>query len=259
MGNVKKVYFDVTTGTKCTIAQWSANNGNTTNLMNSGCLKFYAYMEDDVAYTMILDRSIVSSRQWYGSNNNGVGPVNALSQLKQITDSWQGTITPSNYTRVYAINGSYAAYDINYNTDGYKARLITADEIAHITANDSFDSVTATTDKWFYLDGYAVKDTDPTWHTQIATATRESVFSWLMNYLRNNINFGGTANGTNDLGYWTSDSIAGTTTSAWIVSNSGKLTNGVFQTGSSDRALTVNDMANCGIRPVITVLKSIVD
>ena len=117
--NVVQKYFNVTTGTKCDIIDFSTNGGNTANGMNSGCLKFWAYMEDDVSYTMILDRNLDNSAYaWASSGNNGVGPVTAADKLKELTDSWQGTITPKNYINVYISNGSEVAYRIPYGNDG---------------------------------------------------------------------------------------------------------------------------------------------
>ncbi len=267
-------YFNVTTGTKCDIVDYTGNNGNTTNGMNSGCMKFYAYMEDNLSYTMIADRNLDDSPYYWASTaNNGSGPVGAYSQLKTFTDSWQGTVTPKNYIYVYMMNGTESAYRISYETDGAHARFITTDEIARITGNTSFNSVTTGTDGWFYLDGGTSSSTGQTWQTQIATSSEQSAYKWLFNYTVDCTNYGCSASGNNRFGYWTSDAVAGTTSDAWLIGSNGALN---FRSGGNNHnspTPAYNSASNyvggvytsgatprwTGIRPVITVLKSVID
>ncbi len=266
-------YFNVTTGQKCDVVDFSSNGGNTVNGMSSGCLRFYAYMQDNLSYTMILDRNLDNSKYvWAESNNNGAGPVIASAKLKELTDGWQGTITPKNYINVYLINGSESAYRIQYDTDGYKARFITTDEIARITGNTTFNSVTSGSDAWFYLDGGTSASTGANWQTQIATATEQSAYKWLFNYTKDCSSFGCSAVSTAvNYGYWTSDAVANTTANAWTINANGGLN---YRTVSkSSNWVSYNDALcngcsgggvngmynNAGIRPVITVLKSVID
>ena len=252
-------YWNVTTGTKCDVVDFTANGGNTTNGLNSGCLKFWAYMEDNLSYTMIQDRnSNNSSYAWASSNNNGSGPVTASAALKDLTDSWQGTITPKNYINVYLVNGNESAYRIPYETDGYHARFITMDEIAHITGNSTFSSVSTGTGGWFYLDGYAAEQSGANWQTQIATATQESAYKWLFNYTNGCSTRGCTSTGSKH-GYWTSDAIAGTTDCAWLISMEGRVYGTYFYRYDYNSSVNVALDKDIGIRPVITVLKSAID
>ncbi len=254
---VQYKYFNVTTGTKCDVVDFTANGGNTSDVMSSGCLKFWAYMEDDLSYTMILDREYTTTEyQWASNQNNGLGPVTALAALKEATDSWQGTITPKNYTYVYMSNGSESAYRIPYDTDGYKARLITTDEIKRITGNTAFNPVSTGSSGWFYLDGGTSTSTGQTWQTQIATASQKSAYVWLYNYMYNCVDYGCNTNYGRKYGHWTSDAVAGTSNSAWVVSHKGALlTDYTYYDYKGGRVDTYYN----GIRPVITVLKSVVD
>lgn len=267
-------YFNVTTGTACDIVDFSANGGSTTNGMSSGCLKFWVYMEDDLAYTMILDRSLSNTPyQWASSGSNASGPVTAYAALKELTANWQGTITPKNYINVYMVGGTEAAYRIAYDTDGAHARFITTDEIARITGNTSFSSVSSGTGDWFYLDGGTAAANGGTWQTQMATSTQQSAYYWLYNYTYYNRAFLpsysywpctslGCANGNenNISGYWTADAIASTNNRAWTVGARGAVEYGpVNETGLYNSVSGVNDNFEYGIRPVITVLKSTVD
>ena len=250
---VKEVYFNVTTGTKCMNSDWSSNTSN-----KAGCLRFYAYLEDNLSYTMILDRNTtLTDAAWASSNSNSSGPVTASAILKADTDSWQGTITPSNYTNVFlqtAVNE--VSYTIPYDTENYKARFITTDEIARITGREGFDAVSAGSSDWFYFDGAA--GNDPTWHTQIATSSVKSNYYWLYNYFREAVTYGNYNNVSSGTAYWTSDAMAGTTNMAWLVADNGRLSNNNnnFHYANNSQVSYSNEN---GIRPVITVLKSAVD
>ena len=251
---VLPIYFNVTTGTKCSNAEWTSNVGGTTWNIESGCLKFYAYMEDDLSYTMILDRNTDFGATWASSGTNSAGPLSALAQLRTDTDSWQGTITPSNYTNVFMANGATeVSYLIPYDTDGYKARLITTNEIARMTGNTSFNSVSTGSGGWFYLDGYALKETDPAWQTQVASSDPRSAFYWLFDFTRYSGQFGAyNESSGGPYFYWTSDAIAGTTNMAWLVTYEGKLGYTLYGNAAT---VTSSNFAP-GIRPVISVLKS---
>ena len=259
LSNAVAKYWNVTTGTKCDVIDFTANGGNNTAGLNSGCLKFWAYMEDNLSYTMIQDRNASNTCvAWASSGNNGSGPVTASAKLKELTADWKGTITPKNYINVYMVNGNESAYRIPYETDGYHARFITSEEIAHITANNAFSSVSTTHGSWFYLDGYASEQSGADWQTQIATATQESAFKWLYNYTAGCANFGCTSTGAPH-GYWTSDAIAGSTDLAWFVSKEGKLFGTYFYRYDYNATVNVALEYDLGIRPVITVLKSALD
>ena len=267
LGQAQIKYFNVNTGTKCKITDWSANTSN-----NSGCLKFYAYMEDDLSYTMILDRNIVNICQWGDSGypkNNAVGPNKAYPELKTATASWQGTITPKDYINVFMYNGSEKAYEIPYETDGAHARFITTDEIARITGNTNFNSVSTPQNGWFYLDGGTSASTGATWQTMIATSSEPSAYHWLYDYTNGCKNFGcksEPSGPSSPSGYWTSDAVPDTTLFTWIVSCLGNMSTGVGGYNPSDTLygnsggyLGFDTGNKAGIRPVISVLKSAVD
>ena len=260
LANVKTIYWDVTNGVKCSVSAWSSNAGNTSNSVNTGCLRFYAYMEDNLSYTAILDRNTSGPTHWASSGSNGAGPVTASAKLKADTKDWNGTITPKNYVYVLGAN----PYEIPYDTDGYKARFITMDEIAHITRKENFNVNTASTGSWFYLDGYAATESGANWQTRIATSSQKSAFYWLYNNLANCINYGGynNHNSMDMMGYWTSDAIYGTTNYAWEISYVGRASH--FYTDSNSSQICINcgnafGNTAMGIRPVVTILKSALD
>ena len=136
--NPQVKFFDVTNGTACTEADWEARGGATSNSsFKNGCMRFYAYLEDDLSYTMILDHQTTTS---------GYGPSTSLTggmylALNNDTKDWQGTLVPQNYR--YAERSR--DYSINYHDAGFKARLITTREIATLMGIDfSYGLVNAT-------------------------------------------------------------------------------------------------------------------
>ena len=143
--NGEVVYFNVTTGTKCSdYTEAQSNTG-----VKEGCMKFYAFNDaGGTTVNLLLDHNTTALVTWNSSGSSASGPKEVLDQLKTDTASWQGTITPSNYTIDQTGQTSNAKYTIDYN--GYKARLITAQEIAMITENTTWDDKGV--NSWYYFD-----------------------------------------------------------------------------------------------------------
>ncbi|MCM1371340.1 MAG: hypothetical protein NC181_05610, partial [Clostridium sp.] len=141
--NGNYVYFNPTTGAKCAVTDYTDSQSATG--VNSGCMKWYVFNDSSNSnkVNLLLDHNTTNSVQY---NNSGVtGPINALAQLKSDTSSWTGVETPTNYTFTSVdrssgegqTQGSQFTYTIDYS--GYKARLITANEIAQITGDTNFN------------------------------------------------------------------------------------------------------------------------
>ena len=247
--NGEVVYFNVTTGEKCSSSDYTETQSNT--WVNSGCMKFYAF-NDDGGHTLnlLLDHNTTATVAWNstdkdvnGNKVNAKGPKEVLDQLKTDTSSWQGTITPSNYTMDQTGQPSNANYTIDYSS--YKARLITANEIAQITGNTSWDEKTASS--MFYFDT----------NTSIASNTCKSgdtsgcSYGWLYDRTSKDCTTYGCLNNSDDqaiYGYWTASSRADNYHAAWHVYYIG-----IFGNSS---VLISNDY---GVRPVIEVLRSKLD
>ena len=86
----------------------------------------------DTAWVSLEDyQAAGGTAEEYGSNgNNKYGPITALKHLKEATDSWNGVVTLTSADNVTRDNGSGGNYTINY--EGYKARLISGQELADI-------------------------------------------------------------------------------------------------------------------------------
>ena len=167
------VYFNVTTGKVCSESNYTSSQSKSG--VKSGCMKFYTFNDnEDDKTTLILDHNTTDKVVWNSfyknsagnSFTNAQGPKQLLDKLKEDTKDWQGTETPENYTMDQTGQGSNANYTIDYST--YKARLISAQEIATIVENTTWNERTDKTSlllpKWLYEnigDGYWTSSSYP--------------------------------------------------------------------------------------------------
>ncbi len=254
--NGEVVYFNVTTGEKCSSSDYTEVNSNTG--VNSGCMKFYAFNDDGGdTISLILDHNTTATVAWiskedyvaaggtesyYGNNGkNDKGPLTLLSQLKNDTKTWVGTVTPSNYTMDQTGQTSNTKYIIDYSS--YKARLITAQEIATITGNTSWDEEKEENSNNYYLDSKTTSQSS----TCKSGDTSGCSYGWLYDRTNTSCTESGCLNNSDQKtsGYWTISSHAAYLGAAWYVSSGGFVYAG--NVGKVDRY---------GVRPVITVLKS---
>ena len=251
--NGQEVYFNVDNGTKCTSSEAVSTTGT-----KSGCMKFYAFNDDGGdTINLILDHNTTATVAWiskedyvaaggtesyYGNNGkNDKGPLTLLSQLKNDTKTWVGTVTPSNYTMDQTGQTSNTKYIIDYSS--YKARLITAQEIATITGNTSWDEEKEENSNYYYLDSKTTSQSS----TCKSGDTSGCSYGWLYDRTNTSCTESGCLNNSDQKtsGYWTISSRAAYMNAAWYVSSGGFVDAGIV--GNVDRY---------GVRPVITVLKS---
>ncbi len=235
--NGEVVYFNVDNGTKCT-----SSEAVSITETKSGCMKFYAFNDDGKdTVNLILDHNTTATVAWNSIGINASGPKEVLDKLKGDTSSWQGTITPSNYTMDQTGQKSNAKYTIDYSS--YKARLITAQEITQITGNTTWDERNAKSG--YYFDSKTIDPSD----TCKSGNTSGCSYGWLYDKTSTNCTDFGCLNSSNKFiftsGYWTASSRASFNGYAWNVSYSGNVSD-----------LDVADDIGWGVRPVIEVLKS---
>ena len=200
------VYFNPETGKVCNQADVVSTTGT-----KSGCMKWYIYSDENKnSFNLILDHNTTARVAWNSTGNNSE-IKEAAQQLITDTNTWDKSL---------------------------KARLITANEVAKITGNTSFDEKTSTYDDWFYLDSNN--------QTQVANSTNKSKYAWLFDYTYSCKEYGCDIEDSSLNGYWTSTPAAGRTDCAWHVYWTGTLNNGT--TSNTD----------LGVRPVITVSKSLI-
>ena len=233
--NGTAIYFNPVTGEKCNDYQ----EENSKYLVKEGCMKWYIFNDSESSGTvnMILDHSINTDNvPWNSSGDNTDGMNEVEIQLQQDTATW----------------------DSNLN-----ARLITADEVAKITEADKVLSwssdksyvdnpIIGTNISLFYFDGKYWKDS--TWRTQVVSGDGASRYAWLFdNNNESNRNGGNTSDSYEGRcgmmwGYWTSTAVNGVKSKAWVVHSSGSL-----------ETYIVNGGCAFGVRPVITISKSLLD
>ena len=247
------VYFDVTTGEKCSnyhkdnsLTDYNGTSNTKTTDNQNGCLKFYSfnYEKGDTKVNLLLDHNTTGTAYWTDENteSNINGPITVLTKLKESTNSWVGIEIPNNYTVTQTGSGNYT---IPYKDENYKARLITADEVAKITGNVLFNENTTKYYNYFYFD----TNTQTASSTCTEGNTTGCQYGWL--YDRTStlcITYGCLNNADSAMsgwGYWTSTSAFGITNYVWEVNHVGDLLK-----------YNVNRNNGYGIRPVIEVLKS---
>lgn len=244
------VYFDIKEGKGCTDyhednSKTGYNGLNPTGNQNS-CLKFYAFNDDDEGdiLNLLLDHNTTDSKawvlqkdfsddeKWNNSLQNIKGPLTLLKQLKKDTDGWSDKIkTPNSY--IFEENQN--SYVINYS--GYKARLITAEEIIKITKKKSEPTT-------YYFDTLANNPNDACIDNDENTLCS---YGWLYDRTSISCKEYGCLNGSNikTEGYWTA--TAGMKSSnkyAWFVYYDGRLS-----------YTNVVASSRMGVRPVIEVYK----
>ena len=234
--NGEAVYFNVDNGTKC--SNYTETQSNTG--VKTGCMKFYAFNDDGGdTVNLILDHNTKAKLAWNSSGSNASGPITLLAQLQSDTEKWQGTETPSNYTMNQSTQTGKAKYTIDYRS--YKARLITAQELAQITGNTTWDEKIS--NSVFYFD----TNTTTASTTCKSGNTTGCQYGWLYDRTNKSCTKYGCLNNSDQTtyGYWTASSRADSSSSAWNVYCSAY----VYYD-------SVNSSYYNGVRPVITVLKS---
>ncbi len=251
------VYLDPTNLlNKCNETNYSSTPG-----IKTGCMKFYIFKENnDGTMDMILDHNTSVGIPWslYQENSSYVnykGPREALYQLYEDTKDWScipSLTSSNNYTVSWTYSGSNHSYTIDYtknlsasnsyeydiNPSAYKARFITAEEVALITNNDW-----SLSNRWFYLDS----------KNQVngRTSDNPSDYAWLYENVYDCEQYGCKKqdnvqiSGNYDYGYWTSSTSIDDSFHAYGGDRKGFI-------GYSD----VNNIYY-GVRPVISVSKAI--
>ena len=208
--NGTAIYFNPETGKVC-----NQNDAVSTTGTKTGCMKWYTFNDEGSkteTVNMILDHNTTANVAYNSTLSN--------TEMKEVKT---------------ALDSDTSTWDKSLN-----ARLITANEVAKITGNTSFDEKISTYDKYFYLDSNN--------QTQVANSTNKSKYSWLYDYTYSCKAYGCNIEDSSTWSYWTSVPIAGRTDIVWIMSRIGYLYN---------RSTSDNDYS--GVRPVITVPKSIID
>ncbi len=212
--NGTPIYFNPVTNLVCTEGEANKNmnsNGTPTGI-KAGCMKWYTFNDssDSDTVNLILDHNTTPLVAWNSSGNSTDGMKEVQDALVNDIKIWNENVKKT-------------------------ARLITADEVAKIIENSSFDSSKSTDTVYF--------DTC----TQLKSCSKGSnKYSWLFDYTQGCTTYGCNVDDNTTGGYWTSTPRANTTNGVWNIHRLG--------------TLGINSVANTtidGIRPVITLPKTI--
>lgn len=240
------IYFNPNTGLKCTQAEAALNVDNTTLLptgIKNGCMKWYTFGDktNETEIRLILDHNTTPRVAFNSTDYTTKEPDDVLVQLNADILGWKKSIKRT-------------------------ARLITADEVAHIVEADSYLRFKSSLpyvepnatpvigqNSWtFFFDGR--NSGNEYWKVATALNGTESDYYWLYDYTSctnkgckvadtNNYSLDQTSLPT--YGYWTSSSINGKL-SIWVV----------YYYGQLEEASPVS--TSYGVRPVITIPKSLI-
>lgn len=202
----------------------------------NGCLKFYAFNDScGDTINLLLDHNTTATTTWNNWHGTISGPKEVLNELYNDTKNWNGV----NEVKNSAPKQSVVEYIINYEEQGYKARLIQADEIAKITGKDEWQE-----------SYYFFHDLSQNSNTGSGSVCKETgcEFKWLYDRTNMNCKDSGCENNSdvNLTGYWT----------ATIASGNGLFMVWNVRFDGSLKASYVIDGTGSGVRPVIEVSKS---
>lgn len=237
------VYYDVYNGVGCTKSDYHEDNsktgynGITTSTDNqTSCLKFYAIPSSNSENAnLLLDHNTTAVSYWNSTAINST-IKEVLTNLKNATKDWKGTITPEDY-----YNGRTT---IKYAMNGVKARLITADEIANITGADvilNWSESTAVETDWYLFHDKTQEGVNG----EGSDCAGSCQYSWLIDRTNPSCNLYGCehVSDVTTQGYWTATAMPTSKYRIWYVEYTGIISS------------TDADFRR-GVRPVIIVPKA---
>ncbi len=234
------VYFNPETGKRCSMAKASTEPG-----IKTGCMKWYAFgnKEGNNDINLLLGHNTTKLVAWNSSGENTSGPNEVLTQLQSDTGTWIGV---PKRTDSYSFNNGVTNYTINYSN--YRARLITANEVASIVGNSDFNELSSVTPFCFNEnDGYLSCQYSEPFIPSYAKGT----FDWLIDnthyYGNERTDPEGNIYYVDGTEYWTATATP-EPYSTWYVLGTGMLT---------INSPNVDYEYQTGVRPVITINKSI--
>lgn len=237
-------YFNPETGNKCSKEEYEANESASNTGNKVGCMKWYVILDKEGNDTvdLLLDHNTTAIIAWSSNGTNTSGPTidkKILGQLKEDTATWDGV---QDRIDSYSVNNTEGElYTIDY-TD-YKARLISAEEIAQISGYNDFN-LSEQTDLFYFgtnkSDDKSLRN-DYRWLFSTMGGCSTLCINPDGNYYHET---NGVARSV-IYGYWTSTASLSNNNTAWLVYNDGSI-----------RTKNVKSNVSYGIRPVITVKKA---
>ena len=214
------VYYNPETNAKCTSAEAVSTTGTKT-----GCMRWYVFNDEGTdTVNLLLDHNTTSTFAWV-SKEDYIAAGGTEAEYGIYGNNSKGPIT-----LLKQLKSDTSTWNKNIN-----ARLIEAREIATITGNSG----------WTAGGSHYCLHTNSTIEYKGAAGTNK--YAWLFDNTYKCTTYGCNVADSSTDGYWTNTAYPGDSDGAWLVGCSGRLTrNSVYNAGS------------LGVRPVITISKSII-
>ncbi|MDD3241924.1 MAG: type II secretion system protein [Bacilli bacterium] len=244
---VEVIYFNPNTGLKCDKVDSSSINGT-----KNGCMKWYLYSYNkNNTVDMILDHNTSNNVLWNVDGLSMEGPKTALLKLNEDTINWLGIPERAD---IYNFRSAEDNYSIDYT--GFRARMLYVNEILPITPNDYDFSVTET----HYQDSYCFENGknlgwDCGLYDYENTDKVISNYSFLYDNTINCIKYKCEIEQDGSDGYWTSDSY----NQKDDLYDGGDYVFAVLYSGGFQGVQSANIYGGVGIRPVITIPRTLID
>ena len=214
------VYYNPETNTKCTSAEAVSTTGTKT-----GCMRWYTFNDEGTdTINLLLDHNTTATVAWV-TKEDYVEAGGTVEEYGSVGNTSKGPITA-----LKQLESETSTWNKSINP-----RLIEASEIATITGNSGW-----TVGGSFY---YFHDNTQ----TRYSGAAGTNKYAWLFDNTSGCTSFGCNIVDFGNSGYWTNTADPGNSDGAYFVGYDGAL--GESSVGYAD---------NFGVRPVITVQKSII-
>ena len=212
------VYYNPETNTKCTSAEAVSTTGTKT-----GCMRWYAFNDKgNDRVNLLLDHNTTATVAWV-TKEDYIAAGGTEAEWGSNGNNNKGPITA-----LKQLESDTVSWNKSIN-----ARLIEASEIATITGYPNWNK------KWYYFH-------DNT-QTQYKGAAGTNKYAWLFDNTYNCTTYGCNVADPSTFAYWTNTASSGDSYAVRNVNYNGSLNVGFVKTASYE-----------GVRPVITVLKSII-
>ncbi len=216
--NGTAIYFNPNSNSVCSKAEATSNTSK-----SNGCMKWYTFNDDGSStVNLLLDHNTTATVAWV-SKADYIAAGGTEAEWGSNGNNSKGPITA-----LKQLKSDTSTWNKSINP-----RLIEAREIATITGNSGW---TAGGSDYYFHDNT---------QTQYTGAAGTNKYAWLFDNTKDCTEFGCNVADSSTYGYWTNTACSDISFYAWYVNYYGTL--GGF-----------NVLSKSGVRPVITVSKSII-
>ena len=214
------VYYNPVTNAKCTASQAVSTTGTKT-----GCMKWYVFNDEGAdTVNLLLDHNTTAKVAWI-SKADYIAAGGTETEYGTYGNNSKGPITA-----LKQLKSDTSTWNKSINP-----RLIEASEVAKITNNTAW---TAGGSSYYLHTNSSIEYKGP---------AGTNKYAWLFDNTRSCTNYGCNVADPSTYAYWTNTANSGDSNYAWFVFQNGSLSN-----------FSLDDAVDLGVRPVITISKSII-